>query len=175
MRGTDCRAFGCDINPAPISIARAYHFVNLEIRRRQMVLDAVETLLQDAIPGVLPLSGRNETADAGRIKAALVRLAKEQEGLPAATLLEALIVLVDFYRPNLDAKRVFAVWRQLRQKVRWLPFSKRQVEACQADARHLPLPDRVVDLVITSPPYINVFNYHQMYRASAEALGWNLL
>ncbi len=32
-----------------------------------------------------------------------------------------------------------------------------------------------VNLVITSPPYINVFNYHQQYRASTEALGWNLL
>lgn len=29
--------------------------------------------------------------------------------------------------------------------------------------------------MITSPPYINVFNYHQQYRASAEGLGWNLL
>ena len=29
--------------------------------------------------------------------------------------------------------------------------------------------------MITSPPYINVFNYHQNYRCSAEILGWDLL
>ena len=29
--------------------------------------------------------------------------------------------------------------------------------------------------MLTSPPYINVFNYHQQYRRSAEAIGWNLL
>ncbi len=32
-----------------------------------------------------------------------------------------------------------------------------------------------MDFVLTSPPYINVFNYHQNYRKSAELLGWNLL
>ncbi len=32
-----------------------------------------------------------------------------------------------------------------------------------------------IDFVITSPPYINVFNYHQNYRQSAEILGWDLL
>jgi hypothetical protein len=32
-----------------------------------------------------------------------------------------------------------------------------------------------VGFVITSPPYINVFNYHQNYRRSVEVLGWDLL
>ena len=31
------------------------------------------------------------------------------------------------------------------------------------------------DIIITSPPYINVFNYHQNYRALLEVLGFNLL
>jgi hypothetical protein len=37
------------------------------------------------------------------------------------------------------------------------------------------LRDAEVDLVITSPPYINVFNYHQQYRAPVESLGWDPL
>ena len=32
-----------------------------------------------------------------------------------------------------------------------------------------------IDFIITSPPYINVFNYHQNYRRSVEILGWNSL
>ena len=43
-----------------------------------------------------------------------------------------------------------------------------------SDARHLPVKN-ALSIVVTSPPYINVFNYHQQYRASAEALGWDLL
>jgi DNA modification methylase len=41
-----------------------------------------------------------------------------------------------------------------------------------ADARNSPLPSESIDAVITSPPYINVFNYHQNYRPAAELLGW---
>ena len=33
----------------------------------------------------------------------------------------------------------------------------------------------MADLVITSPPYINVHNYHEQYRQSVETLGWRLL
>jgi DNA modification methylase len=44
-----------------------------------------------------------------------------------------------------------------------------------ADARAVPLPTASIDFVITSPPYINVFNYHQHYRRSAELLGHDLL
>lgn len=32
-----------------------------------------------------------------------------------------------------------------------------------------------IDIIITSPPYINVFNYHQNYRAILEVLGFDLL
>ena len=30
-------------------------------------------------------------------------------------------------------------------------------------------------MVLTSPPYINVHNYHQQFRRSVEALGWDVL
>jgi len=40
------------------------------------------------------------------------------------------------------------------------------------DARQTHLDDETIDAVITSPPYINVFNYHQNYRSAAELLGW---
>src|SRR2546422_11321437 len=32
-----------------------------------------------------------------------------------------------------------------------------------------------VSVILTSPPYINVFNYHQNHRAILETLGWNVL
>jgi hypothetical protein len=43
------------------------------------------------------------------------------------------------------------------------------------DARKTTLKDGSVDGVITSPPYINVFNYHQNYRPAIELLGWKPL
>ena len=44
------------------------------------------------------------------------------------------------------------------------------------DARSLGLRYKnLVDLVITSPPYINVFNYHQNYRGIVECFGYDIL
>ena len=43
------------------------------------------------------------------------------------------------------------------------------------DSRSLNCEDDTATLLITSPPYINVFNYHQKYRRSVEALGYDVL
>jgi hypothetical protein len=61
-------------------------------------------------------------------------------------------------------------------KLNSLPFAKKPIVAALCDARmaHLCL-NMPVDLIITSPPYINVFNYHQNYRSIMEVLGFNLL
>jgi hypothetical protein len=56
-----------------------------------------------------------------------------------------------------------------------LPECGSPITLLNCDARRLPLREHAVGLVVTSPPYINVFNYHQQYRQSAEALGWDLL
>jgi len=56
-----------------------------------------------------------------------------------------------------------------------LPFSNEPIKADLQDARALPLQAESVDFALTSPPYINVFNYHQNYRRSVELLGWDLL
>jgi hypothetical protein len=43
------------------------------------------------------------------------------------------------------------------------------------DARSLLLPDAAIDFVLSSPPYINVFNYHHNSRSGIESLGWKPL
>ncbi len=61
-------------------------------------------------------------------------------------------------------------------KLNSLPFAEKPIVADLCDARlsHLKL-HTPVDLIITSPPYINVFNYHQNYRTIMEILGFNIL
>ena len=57
-----------------------------------------------------------------------------------------------------------------------LPYatSPLRVDLCDARLVHSWL-SGMVDIVITSPPYINVFNYHQNHRALLEVLGFDLL
>jgi len=56
-----------------------------------------------------------------------------------------------------------------------LPVSPNNIKILQEDARETSLSDSKVDFIVTSPPYINVFNYHQQYRSSSEHLNGSVL
>jgi DNA modification methylase len=56
-----------------------------------------------------------------------------------------------------------------------LPLTPAPTKAIVGDARRLPVSDASVELVLTSPPYINVFNYHQTGRPFTDELGWPVL
>lgn len=90
-------------------------------------------------------------------------------------LAAALVVLCDFHQKQLDAEKVHATWLRLARIVRALPESASPINVAHADARDLSMETDSADLVFTSPPYIHVFNYHQKYRRSAEALNWDIL
>jgi len=172
-------ASGTEINPAAIALSQTYRFINVPVALRRLHLNTISQLLQRAFPPKLPLFQLSDQSgpspDAASIKSKLVAmLPTVQECLPRQ-LLETLIVLLDFGRPDLSTERVFATWKRQSRHIIALPFSEQPIEIYQADARQTPLADSSVDLVVTSPPYINVFNYHQQYRASMEVLNWNLL
>lgn len=57
-----------------------------------------------------------------------------------------------------------------------LPYTSNSVMANLGDARNIGLNHQNnIDLIITSPPYINVFNYHQNYRGIIECFGYDIL
>lgn len=105
----------------------------------------------------------------------ITELAYQHERELVGTLYKACIVLLDFRKDELTRAKVLSVSRVVHNFVQKLPFPDSPVTVFNSDARKVPLENSVIDLAITSPPYINVFNYHQQYRASAEALDWKLL
>lgn len=65
---------------------------------------------------------------------------------------------------------------KLTLKMMSLPYSKNEVVVKQGDARDMRyFEDDCCSFVLTSPPYINVLNYHQQYRKEVEQLGENVL
>jgi hypothetical protein len=66
-------------------------------------------------------------------------------------------------------------WDNMKDLLLMLPFSSKPIFVKLEDARRLSLASQVIDLVVTSPPYINVFNYHQQYRPQIEKMGWDIL
>ena len=168
--------FGVEINPAAFKMARTYRFLNASPDEREGAFDEIGASLQDVIPDSLPIfRGAAPEVGSAELQRAVVALSSNPSSEWSAILLDALIILLDFYKEDSTATRVFATWEKLKATVAVLPSSRAPVGLANTDARSLPLAPSVVDLVVTSPPYINVFNYHQQYRASAEALGWDLL
>ncbi len=60
-----------------------------------------------------------------------------------------------------DADLFRRAFHQHKTVVEQLPYNPNPCRVLHSDARRLPLDDQSIDLIIISPPYINVFNYHQ--------------
>jgi hypothetical protein len=90
-------------------------------------------------------------------------------------LVEAFVILIDLYKNDFSSKWIDSKWKKLKALILSLPFTSKSITPLQEDARKTSLQDSQIDLVVTSPPYINVFNYHQQYRSSAEYLNGSVL
>ena len=171
-------AWGSDINPAAAILARLYCLINMGVNEREAELGSFgNRLFQLFEPhdGPFPPEQGTATSSQTQKESALVRLWNESGTEGSRVLAAALIVLCDFHSGNLSVDKVHKTWLRLAETVRSLPVSNESVLVYQADARDLPVESDSVDFVLTSPPYINVHNYHQKFRRSVEALGWNVL
>ena len=174
----DLPACGSDLNPAAVVLAQVYRLANLDAAERAAVLHEQRERLFEAIGlpcGPLFFTEARWPVDRSALESALVELWRESSPGPAQTLAAALVVLCDFYRERLDTETIHKSWLRLERIVRTLPESTRPIAVHHADARALPVESGSADLVLTSPPYINVHNYHQKYRRSVEALDWDVL
>jgi DNA modification methylase len=166
---------GAEINPAACKMAQIYRLMNLPVAERKSLAYQLEKVLRECLPPRMPsLFSANRHATDEEAKESLIEIRERLSDEASRSLLEALIVLVDFYQEVTDEK-VYGTWAKLKARVLSLPESDLLIRLVNSDARSLPLQDSEADFVVTSPPYINVFNYHQQYRRSVEALGWNLL
>lgn len=176
-RGLEC--YGVEINPAAVQLASMARFANLGKPERKAAFDLAENLLEEHIGSFLPATlfrTHSENMAGASIETAIKRMLNEaaEDELPR-NLLAASVMLVMGDGAILEAKTVLDAYFKNRAIVSKLRFSPRACEVYLADARNLPIPERKVDLVLTSPPYINVFNYHQNYRKATELMGWRLL
>lgn len=160
-------AIGVEINPSAYMISKTYHWINIEHDERKTTLKQLNDVLLQSITNI-SISEEN-------IHNTLRSIMNELEEGLLKELLKTLIVLLDFKNKKLNYSILFTKWYQLREIINTLPYSDKPIKVFNADAKNIPLPSNSIDLVITSPPYINVYNYHQQYRGSTEFLGWDVL
>jgi methylase of polypeptide subunit release factors len=171
-------ACGTEINPAAIALAKTYSFINvpkdLRLKYIQTFLQAVNNCIQANTP-LFQNSKSVSMPDTHELEEKLLDMVNDAEDELALILRESFIVLLDFYKASTIGGRATGVAKTIAHFINQLPYSEEGIQIFHSDARKVPLKESCVDLIITSPPYINVFNYHQQYRTSTEALNWKLL
>ena len=164
-------ASGCEINPAATAFARIYELCNEERKNKERAVAYVEDFVSRYATD-LP---RFSAYSFANFQSQLIAFHSACKDAVARSILTALIVGLDFESKKVDLKRVLSVWGVLRSNIERLPYTDKTLDCYAADARNVPVEDSAFDLVVTSPPYINVFNYHQNYRKSVELLGVDVL
>lgn len=170
-------ATGVELNPAAVVLARTYEFCNILAEERSDAIKIVSKALNTNKALIQPFL-TNDIAPSRPIEvkqALLIIHGKLNGNILPKRLIETLIVLLDFYKDDVTSAKVQCEWLKIKKLIETLPYSNRKLTALQTDARLIPVENGSVDFVITSPPYINVFNYHQQYRASIEALDHSVL
>lgn len=161
---------GIELNPAAFMLARIYTLAGLTSADRTDLTVSVERKLQTVMPDGWPLMVAVDNLTSYQaVLPPLLAISSEREKV----VLEAFIILADFFK-GANATKLAKTWEKLRQTIEKLPQTTATIAVHHSDGRY-PEGGSKHDLVFTSPPYINVYNYHQQYRASAEALGWDLL
>ena len=164
-------AFGFEINPSAWTFAKLYEFANLKTDARGRIIEELRRRIDAEFPLVL---FQDDDFSESELEERVIRIGHSLSD-KAKVLCNALVVLLDIFKNKVTSSLVQSKFSALAELVLSLPFSDATLKADLQDARSLPLDNQSVDFVLTSPPYINVFNYHQNYRRSIEVLGWDPL
>jgi 16S rRNA G966 N2-methylase RsmD len=166
-------AIGVEINPAALSFAvlseMASKSTSLRIKAAREVTMALNRRQPKArIGGLFWDPSDSKIDELGIAKSILCDLADNSD---ATDILRAALILAMGQKSTIDLSVLSKEVERVRRLMEGLPETVGERRAIAADARRLPLADGEVVAAITSPPYINVFNYHQQYRPAVEFLG----
>ena len=175
--------YAAEINPSAIEMAGTAHFVSLSLAERKSVIQMAVSIAEEHIyPFTWDLFSyqHNELPPQQSCDDLIVTsfnaMLQQAESHPlVCNLLTNAVIRYMNYPPPRKETYFLRALQEHANIVKSLPFSKRACRVFHTDARAVSLPDASVDLIITSPPYINVFNYHQNNRPAMELMGWDLL
>lgn len=154
---------GFEVNPAAYILGSLYTLAALDLRRRSEALADAERRLASLAEGLTVPSQVIAARDAASV---------EWGGSRSTNVVIAAVLLNAFRSSETATGQDLAKAKQrVSDLVMCLPTGGAPASLRLGDARATGLAAQSVDLVITSPPYINVFNYHQQYRPIVEAIG----
>jgi len=177
------KCYGAEINPSAVEMSRTAQFANMPLAERKAAIQKTEILVEKYL---LPfgrdlfsyqIENSEDAQDFSRSQDEIFkRLAQEtnSDALSHNLIINAIMRYMNYREPRTHRDFLRAL-REHANIVENLPYCEEECKIFHCDARSIPLSDGSVDLIITSPPYINVFNYHQNNRPAMELIGWDLL
>lgn len=173
-------AHGFEINPAAYAMSHFFTLSKLSRDERLALMASVEGLFRAMSSDSVDLPLFNPVEDYRGRASNLLDLGREVFSRTESKT-ETLLALLTLFEaegcrlPNLN-QAIFTALGRVKRHLLALVDSTATVEASLCDARLVHRYVRAeAELIVTSPPYINVFNYHQNHRAILELLGFDLL
>ncbi len=172
--------YGYEINPAAYLMSKFFTFCNVLPQDRVGIASSVKNRFihliakYDGLPMFTPSDSFRQSFGN------LLDLSRElfpQIEDPAEKILaiNTLFTAEDYKNGTIETS-VFKAFNYVNDCLMRLPYTDKSIDAYLGDARLLHNISPIkFNLIFTSPPYINVFNYHQNHRAMVETLGWNIL
>ncbi len=172
-KGVKC--FGADVNPGAYIFSSIIKFCEVEAIEREKIITEVKRIASNNISSL----EESNLFNLGTIDfhVELLKFYKDCAGSYYTCLIATASIMLSVNDLGTANKKVFFKSLDLILKnIKMLPFLKGKYFTLLSDARYLSdIKENSIDLIITSPPYINVFNYHQNYRKGLEMLGWKPL
>nr|VFK39143.1 MAG: Putative RNA methylase family UPF0020 [Candidatus Kentron sp. TC]VFK54916.1 MAG: Putative RNA methylase family UPF0020 [Candidatus Kentron sp. TC] len=176
----DLVAYGLELNPAAYAMAKFFTLANFSFKHRIDLASQVEKHMSASFRdfGDLPLW---ESSSSYREKAKNLLLIGRALFDSCQTKSETLLIALTLFEAEATRNgellpTVRNAFERIRSRLYRLPHVECAPRVSLCDAR---LADTAIhaecDMILTSPPYINVFNYHQNHRAIVELLGFDIL
>jgi len=173
-------SLGCEINPAAYAMSKFISLGNLQKDQRILLFQRVQDKVFHLAKNYndIPLFVLNDEfrEKYNNLLNCAANLFASMEGKR-----ELLLALIIMMRAESNGRGDLAcslhkACVSVREDLYNLPFTEKKINVELCDARTTHEKYRAsADLIITSPPYINVFNYHQNFRALLEVIGFDLL
>jgi DNA modification methylase len=155
----DHSVIGSDINPSGFIMGQMTTFYNLSLNSREKIIINTNKLI-DKIKSDFD-------------NKILYEIKNTQEKHEKILLMNAYI---KYKKGKVCDKETFKKTVDFfTKKIMLFPHTNKNIQFYNCDARKLKLKQNSINFIVTSPPYINVFNYHQHDRKAIESLGFNAL
>ena len=155
-------AYGIELNVSAYYMSKTYELCSLNIIERNNIIYDIQSIIDNAIATDTPFEY-------------IINTYNSESNPVLKNVLSTLVILLDIYNKEITNSIIVDKWKSLADIITNLPYTTKSIVADNGDSRHMNIDDDSADMLFTSPPYINVFNYHQKYRASVESLGYNVL